>query len=158
MAMYLRELTIKFGTARAGDGTRVHLPVGEVVASPRDVATLLFPLLAHEPVEVFSVLCLSVKHRVVGYAPISRGTLDATVVHPRDVFRAAILGNAGALALVHNHPSGNPSPSPDDDLLTVRLVACGDLMGIEVVDNVIVADQGYFSYREAGRLECLSSR
>ena len=136
-------------------GTASQLPVGEVVASPRDVASLLFPLFAHEPAEVFSVLCLSVKHRIVGYAPISRGTLDSTVVHPRDVFRAAILSNAAALALVHNHPSGDPRPSPDDDLLTVRLVACGDLMGIEVVDHIIVGEQGYFSYREAGRLECL---
>lgn len=155
MAMYLRELTIRYGTARAGDGNRVQLPVGEVVASPRDVASLLFPLFTHEPAEVFSVLSLSVKHRIVGYSPISRGTLDSTVVHPRDVFRAAILSNAAALALVHNHPSGDPRPSPDDDLLTVRLVGCGDLMGIEVVDHIIVGEQGYFSYREAGRLECL---
>ena len=109
-------------------------------------------VLAHEPVEVFSVLCLSVKHRVVGYAPVSRGTLDSTIVHPREVFRAALMASAASICLVHNHPSGDPRPSPDDDLLTVRLVACGDLMGIEVVDHVIVAEHGYFSYREAGRL------
>jgi len=109
MAMYLRELTIRYGTARAGDGSRVQLPVGEVVASPREVASLLHPLLAHEPVEVFSVLCLSVKHRIVGYAPISRRTLDSTIVHPREVFRAAILSSAAALALIHNHPSGDPA-------------------------------------------------
>jgi DNA repair protein RadC len=155
MAMYLRELTIRFGTARAGDGERVELPVGGVVASPRDVANLLYPLLAHEPVEVFSVLCLSVKHRIVGYAPISRGTLDSTLVHPRKVFRTALMASAASICLVHNHPSGDPRPSPDDDLLTVRLVACGDLMGIEVVDHIIVGEQGYFSYREAGRLQCL---
>lgn len=158
MAMYLRELTIRYGTARAGDGQRVQLPVGEVVASPREVATLLYQVLAHEPVEVFSVLCLSVKHRVVGYASVSRGTLDSTIVHPREVFRTALMASAASICLVHNHPSGDPRPSPDDDLLTVRLVACGDLMGIEVVDHVIVAEHGYFSYREAGRLECLARR
>ena len=157
MAMYLRELTIRYGTARAGTGERIELPVGEVVASPRAVASLLFPLVAHETVEVFGVLCLSVKHRVVGYGVISRGTLDSTLVHPREVFRTALMGSAASICLVHNHPSGDPRPSPDDDLLTVRLVACGDLMGVEVVDHVIVGEQGYFSYREAGRLECLTS-
>lgn len=157
MAMYLRELSIRYGTARAGDGQRVQTPVGDIVASPRDVASLLAPLLLHEPVEVFSVLCLSVKHRIVGYAPISRGTLDSTVVHPREVFRTALMASAASICLVHNHPSGDPRPSPDDDLLTVRLVACGDLMGIEVVDHIILGEQGYFSYREAARLECLGS-
>ena len=158
MAMYLRELTIRFGTARASDGERVQLPVGEVVASPREVASLLYPLLALEPVEVFSVLCLSVKHRVVGYAPVSRGTLDGTIVHPREVFRVALMASAASICLVHNHPSGNPSPSPDDDRLTVRLVACGELMGIEVADHIVLGDGAYFSYREAGRLNCLTAR
>lgn len=151
MAMYLRELTIRYGTARAGDGQRVALPVGEVIASPRDIAFLLAPLLLHEPVEVLSVLCLSVKHRIVGYAPIFRGTLDSTIVHPREVFRSALMASSASICLVHNHPSGDPRPSPDDDLLTVRLVGCGELMGIDVVDHLIIGEQGYFSYREAAR-------
>ena len=65
------------------------------------------------------------------------------------------MATAASICLVHNHPSGDPRPSPDHDLLTVRLIACGDLMGIEVVDHIIVGEQGYFSYREAGRLKCL---
>ena len=153
MAMYLRELTVRFGTARASDGEPVRLPVGEVVRAPREAAALLYSLLAHEPGEVFSILCLSIRHRIVGYAPISRGTLDTTVVHPREVFRTAILANAASICLVHNHPSGDPTPSADDDLLTMRMVACGDLMGIPVLDHIIVAEQGFFSYREANRLE-----
>ena len=158
MAMYLRELTIRFGTARASDGARVELPVGEIVATPQEVATLLHPILAHEPVEVFSVLCLSIRNRIVGYAPISRGTLDSTIVHPREVFRTAFLANAASICLLHNHPSGDARPSSDDDHLTVRLVAAGELLGVEVVDHIIVAHQGYFSYREANRLECLRRR
>jgi DNA repair protein RadC len=68
----------------------------------------------------------------------------------------ALMASAASICLVHNHPSGNPSPSPDDDRLTVRLVACGELMGVEVVDHIVLGDIANFSYREAGRLECLA--
>ena len=91
-------------------------------------------------------------------APRAWGTPDTTVVHPREIFRTAILANAASVCLVHNHPSGEPTPSADDDLLTMRLVACGELMGISVLDHIIVAEQGFFSYRESGRLECPEPR
>ena len=83
---------------------------------------------------------------------VSVGTLTASLVHPREVFRAAIRNAAAALLLVHHHPSGDPSPSPEDRSVTERLVAAGRLLGIRVVDHVIVAESGYFSFQEAGLL------
>ena len=78
------------------------------------------------------------------------GTLTASLVHPREVFRDAIRSAAAAIVLVHNHPSGDPSPSAEDRSVTERLRSAGALLGIRVLDHVIVADSGYFSFREAG--------
>ena len=82
-------------------------------------------VLQDQPSEVFAILCLSTKHRVIGYHEVSRGTLDTALVHPREVFKAAILANAAAIILTHNHPSGDPTPSADDVALTQRLVQAG---------------------------------
>jgi DNA repair protein RadC len=89
---------------------------------------------------------------VIAYHEVSRGTLDATLVHPREVFKAALLSNAASIILTHNHPSGDPTPSPDDHQLTRRLVDAGRLIGVEVLDHIIVGDGRYFSFREGGRL------
>jgi DNA repair protein RadC len=80
------------------------------------------------------------------------GTLNSTVVQPRDVFREAALGAAAAIVVFHNHPSGDPSPSPDDVELTSRLAAAGTLMGIDVVDHIILGDMRYCSFKEMGKL------
>ncbi|MGE0703354.1 MAG: RadC family protein, partial [Vicinamibacterales bacterium] len=91
-------------------------------------------------------------HRVLRTRIVSVGTLNATVVEPRDVFREAMLEAAAAVVVFHNHPSGDPSPSPDDVDVTRRLVAAGVLLGIEVVDHIILGDVGYCSFKEQGRL------
>jgi DNA repair protein RadC len=83
---------------------------------------------------------------------VSVGSLDTTVVHPREVFREAASASAAAIVLFHNHPSGDPAPSPDDVKLTTRLVHAGVVMGIEVVDHVILADQRYCSLAETGHI------
>ena len=83
---------------------------------------------------------------------VSIGTLDASLVHPREVFRTAAMHRAAAIVLFHNHPSGDPTPSHDDVALTARLQQAGTLMGIEVVDHVILADTRYCSFQEMGRL------
>jgi DNA repair protein RadC len=83
---------------------------------------------------------------------LSIGTLDASVVHPREVFREATAANAAAIVLFHNHPSGDPEPSDDDETLTRRLVAAGVLMGIDVIDHIILGDVRYCSLREKGKL------
>ena len=105
------------------------------------------------PVEHFGVLLLDAKHRVTRTSTISVGTLDASVVHPREVFRAATSGAAAAIVVFHNHPSGDPTPSDDDVALTKRLIRAGDLMGITVLDHVIVAENGFISLRECGYLK-----
>jgi DNA repair protein RadC len=148
--MKLRELTIRYAVKRDHDGRSVL--IDQLVTTPRDVAPALMHLLQHEPTEVFALLCLSTKHRVIAYHEVSRGTLDATLVHPREVFKAAILANAAGVVVAHVHPSGDPTPSQDDIALTRRLAAAGTLLGIEVLDHIVVGDGRYVSLRALGYL------
>ena len=120
------------------------------IVSPRAAAEFLLPQYGNRPVEQFGVLLLDTKHRVLRTLVLSVGTLDASIVHPREVFGAAAAAGAAALVLFHNHPSGDPKPSQDDVQLTRRLAAAGVLMGIEVIDHVILADVRYYSFKEEG--------
>jgi DNA repair protein RadC len=122
------------------------------ILSAVDAAQLLVPQFGALPVEHFGLLLLDTKHRVTRTTLLSVGTLDASIVHPREVFRAAASAGAAALVLFHNHPSGDPAPSPDDVALTKRMVRAGDLMGIAVLDHIIVAEHRYASLRERGDL------
>jgi DNA repair protein RadC len=108
-------------------------------------------ILQDEPAEVFGILCLTTQHGVIGYHEVSRGQLDCTIVHPREVFKTALLANAAAIILAHNHPSGDPKPSTDDQQLTQRLVDAGLLLGVIVMDHIVVGDGRYVSLRESGR-------
>ena len=119
--------------------------------TPRAAAEYLLPAFGSRPVEQFGVLLLDTKHRVLRATVLSIGTLDASIVHPREVFREAIAGGAAAIVVFHNHPSGDPEPSEDDVRLTERLRAAGVLMGIEVLDHVVLGDARYYSFREHGR-------
>jgi DNA repair protein RadC len=119
--------------------------------TPRAVAEYLLPQYGNRPVEQFGVVLLDTKHRILRTAVLSVGTLDASIVHPREVFREAALAGAAAIVLFHNHPSGDPAPSEDDSKLTSRLIAAGVLMGISVIDHVILGDDRYFSFREEGK-------
>ena len=120
--------------------------------SPQDVAAYLLPRFGAGSVERFGVVMLDTKHRVIRATVLSVGTLDASLVHPREVFRAAAAGGAASLVLFHNHPSGDPTPSPDDVALTARLVDAGTLMGIEVLDHLVLGDVRYYSFKESGRI------
>ena len=96
---------------------------------------------------------LDSRHRILGITEISRGTLTASLVHPREVFKAAILANAAAIIVAHNHPSGDVTPSSEDDKVTKRLREAGKVMGIRVLDHVIVGPMGgSHSYLEMGGL------
>lgn len=101
--------------------------------------------------EVFSAVLLDGRNSVLGVNRVSVGSLTATLVHPREVFKAAILANAAALILVHNHPSGDPTPSAEDDALTTRLRSAGELMGIKVLDHIVLTGDTYRSMAEVGR-------
>ncbi len=120
--------------------------------SPRDVAEHLLPEYGGRAVEHFGIVLLDTKHRVMKITVLSVGTLDRSVVHPREVFREAAAARASGIVLFHNHPSGDPAPSNEDLALTRRLVEAGELMGIEVLDHVILSATRYCSVREIGRL------
>ena len=124
--------------------------------TPRDIATHLLPQYGALPVEHFGIVMLDTKHRVIRTRIVAIGSLDTTVVHPREVFREAASASAAAIVLFHNHPSGDPTPSPDDLLLTTRMVQAGEVMGIDVVDHLILADQRYYSLIEAGHVETMA--
>jgi len=95
---------------------------------------------------------LDAKHRLLKTVVLTVGTLDRSVVHPREIFREAATARAAGIVLFHNHPSGDPTPSTDDVLLTRRMVDAGVLMGIEVLDHLILAGTRYCSLRETGHL------
>jgi len=118
-----------------------------------DAAKLVVPQFGSLPVEQFGLLLLDTKHRVLRMTRLSVGTLDASIVHPREVFRAATAANAAAIVLFHNHPSGDPSPSDDDVALTRRMIKAGELMGITVLDHIIVAENAFASLRDRGDLK-----
>ena len=103
--------------------------------------------------EVFVLAMLTVRHRVLGLHTVSVGCLTASLVHPREVFKPAILSGSAALVIAHNHPSGDPEPSAEDLALTRRLAAAGSLLGIEVLDHLVIGEAGRFvSLRERGAL------
>jgi DNA repair protein RadC len=120
--------------------------------SPRELAAYLLPQYGASAVERFGIVILDTKHRVIRVSIVSVGSLDAAVVHPREVFREAASSSAAAIVLFHNHPSGDPTPSKDDLELTTRMVKAGSIMGIDVIDHLILGDQRYFSLVESGRL------
>jgi DNA repair protein RadC len=117
--------------------------------TPRQIAAHLLPQYGAAPVEQFGIVMLDTKSRVIGVTVLAVGSLDSTVVHPREVFREAALASAAAIVLFHNHPSGDPAPSADDLVLTSRMADAGAVMGIDVLDHVILADQQYFSLVES---------
>ena len=116
-------------------------------------AAVARPLLLDQPEEHVISLLLDSRHQLIRVAPIAVGSLSASVVHPREVFKEAIAACAAALILAHNHPSGDPAPSDHDLLLTRRLAAAGALLGIEVLDHLIVATDGVVSLRALGAFD-----
>lgn len=144
--MGVRELVIRYRSSESRFDNR------KTLGTPRDLAEAVVPLLADECVEVFLVMCFTVRQRLLCVHEVSRGSLDSAIVHPREVFKAAMLANAATIALAHNHPSGDPRPSCSDIALTQQLVNAGAVMGISVVDHIIIGEGSYFSFMEAGQL------
>lgn len=127
-------------------------PARVQITAPVDAARYLLPRYGAVDVEQAGVLLLDARHRVLSARVLTRGTADATPMHPRDVFREAMLAGAAAVVLFHNHPSGDPLPSPEDLALTHRMIEAGQVMGIAVVDHLILGDTSYCSLRELGKL------
>ena len=121
------------------------------IDSPSDAVDLLEPFLADEDREKFIVLCLDTKNQPTTIHTISIGSLNSSLVHPRELFKIAILGNSNAVVLSHNHPSGDPTPSREDIEVTNRLQEAGKILGIEVLDHVIIGSNSRFiSLKERG--------
>ncbi len=118
------------------------------ITSPEDGVALLMPRLRYEAKEHFLVVLLNSKNKVLEIKQISEGSLNSSVVHPREVFAPAVLHHAAAILTAHNHPSGDPTPSKEDKDLTNTLVQAGKYMGIPVLDHIIIGDARYFSFKE----------
>ena len=149
----VRELVVAYRSLRDSDGRVIGVP-SVALNNPRNAAAVFGSLIADQPVEVFGVACLSTKHRLLAWHVLSRGTRDSTPVSLPDVFLPACLTpGATGVMVVHNHPSGDPTPSPDDARLTLRLCAAADVLDIALLDHLIVGDDGrYFSFHEAGQI------
>ncbi|GMK40549.1 UPF0758 protein [Paenibacillus sp. CCS19] len=130
------------------------IPSFDLVAihRPKDVFDLLAPDLRYSPKEHFICLFLNTKNRVIYKETISIGSLNAAIVHPREVFRSAIKRCSASLICAHNHPSGDSTPSTEDINLTKRLVQAGEIIGIEVLDHIIIGGNQFYSLKEHGHL------
>jgi DNA repair protein RadC len=147
MGPLLHELTMQHRPKRDADGRAIRL--GPAVTNAYQAARALARFLAFEATEVFGVLCLTAPRRVIGWHEVSRGSVDTVWAAPRDVFRTALLSNAAALILAHNHPSGEAQPSDADCRLTTRMLEVANLLGIAILDHIIIGDHEYASVRAA---------
>ncbi|MEG0379610.1 MAG: DNA repair protein RadC [Eubacterium sp.] len=120
------------------------------ISCPGDVVTLLSDEMSYLKQEHFKVILVDTKNKVIKIENVSIGTLNASLVHPREVFVNAVRQHASSLILVHNHPSGDPEPSREDKNLTKRLISAGEILGIPVLDHVIIGQNGYVSFKEDG--------
>jgi len=118
------------------------------IRSAEDVYTLYLSSMKNRKKEIFSVMLLNARNRLIKTVTISEGALTGTIVHPREVFNPAIRESANSVVFTHNHPSGDPEPSDEDIALTRRLVDAGNIMGIRVVDHLIIGDNRYYSFAD----------
>lgn len=126
--------------------------VPKPVRGPDDVVALIGKRLRAEAREHFVVILLNARHEAVAVETVSIGSLNASIVHPREVFRPVMLISAASIIVAHNHPSGDPEPSEEDISITRRLVQVGELLGIGLLDHVVIAKRGIVSLRERGAL------
>jgi DNA repair protein RadC len=140
------------------DGSVLREGSREIADNPGIVAQVVRRLIGDSPQEHLVMLAVDARSRIIGISEVSRGTLSASLVHPRETFRTAILLNAAACIVAHNHPSGDCSPSADDRDTTRRLVRAGEILGIPLLDHVILGDAAegqagqFYSFREHGLL------
>lgn len=156
----LNELTNIKGLGQAKAATVLAaLEIGRRIASakpiekihlscPQDVADFLMPRLRYAAKEQFVVILLNNKNKVIGTEVVSEGSLSSSIVHPREVYAPAILHHAAAIMVAHNHPSGDPKPSLEDEEVTRMLSRSGKVLGIPMIDHVIIGDGNYYSFLE----------
>ncbi|MGB3340145.1 MAG: DNA repair protein RadC [bacterium] len=136
-----------------GKRQRLDVEIEDIeIKCPKDIAKVIKVNLRDKTKEHFRLIILNNRNNIINISKVSTGTLTASLVHPREVFKEAIVHTAASVVLAHNHPSGNPEPSEDDLAMTRRLVEVGKILGIEVVDHVIITEKAYFSFKERGLL------
>jgi DNA repair protein RadC len=133
-----------------GRRSLIPLSPGVSLTKSQDVFRHFSLLLQHSRKEIFKIILLDQKNKVLRDVTVSQGSLTTTVVHPREVFNPAVRDSAASVIFLHNHPSGDPTPSPEDKEITGRLVAAGSLLGIQVLDHVVIGSDSYFSFADAG--------
>lgn len=121
-----------------------------IIHHPVDVYGQCLPMISDFLKEYFVVLHLNTKNKIIKKDVISIGTLNANIVHPREVFKAALAVSAAHIIVAHNHPSGDPEPSREDIELTKKLIEAGKIIGIDVLDHVIIGDERHYSMKDAG--------
>lgn len=143
--MLVREATVIYSQTRRQDCKRR-------ISSSRSVYNLALPWVEGKMKEHFFVILLNTKHDYICHELVSMGNLDSSIVHPREVFTLPVREQAAAVILIHNHPSGDPNPSAEDKAITKRLIAAGEILGINVLDHVIITDNAYISFRDIGEI------
>jgi DNA repair protein RadC len=128
------------------------LSKGTKITSSRDLFDHYHPVLRDLRHEIFKVVLLDAKHAILRDTTVSEGSLTLSIVHPREVFTMAVKESAAAVIFLHNHPSGDPTPSQEDKVLTARLVSAGEVLGIRVLDHLVVGDGRYVSFADQGWL------
>src|SRR5579885_2316514 len=141
--------TIRLSVVRDGSA----MTDTRIVRSSADAAAVARAIVGDADREYFVAMLLDAKHRVSAVHVVAIGSLTLAIVHPREVFKAAVIANAAAVVVAHNHPSGDPSPSAEDREMTARLATAGDVLGIKLLDHVIVGDgERYVSFADPGWL------
>lgn len=138
----LSELSKRLSKTSAGEGPDL--------SSPSCVASYFMEDMRHHAQEILKVVHVNTRMKMIGSEDISRGTVNASVISPRELFREALQKNAVSIILLHNHPSGDPEPSREDVLVTKRIYEAGALIGIDLLDHIIIGDRKYISLRESG--------
>ena len=141
----------RFDVRLVRDG-RVATLEPTIIRRPEDTLPVLEAELSELGYEKFIALALNTKNHVTAVLPVSSGSLNASIVHPRELFQRAILANCASLILAHNHPSGDPVPSPEDIALTRKLIEAGVLLDIPVLDHIVLGYGRYVSFKERGLL------
>lgn len=145
-----KAIQLKAGIELGRRLAKTRLPEAETIRSPQNVAELLMEQLRYLQQEHFVCLFLNTKNHIIAQETLSIGSLNASIVHPREVFRAAIKCSSASIVCAHNHPSGDPTPSPEDIQLTRRLCEAGEIVGIDVLDHIVIGDGKFVSLKEQG--------
>lgn len=120
------------------------------IASPRDIAEVIMKDMVFLKQEVLKLIMLDTKNNIIGIKDVFKGSLNTSIVHPREIFKEALKKSSSSIIICHNHPSGDPTPSKEDINITIRLKECGKIMGIDLLDHLIIGNNKYISLKEKG--------